>query len=137
MPGRFYLTTAIDYVNSAPHVGTSYEKILADVIARWKRLKGDDVSVDCAWRGRRLEPVTRRVHRRVSRPRRRRQVATGAKSRLRSCSQVPHVDRFGGLPVTSGAMNCHRFLTAVRLAEYAIIGRTHAVLGSCSRRRTA
>jgi methionyl-tRNA synthetase len=40
---KFYLTTAIDYVNSAPHVGTSYEKILADVIARWKRLKGEDV----------------------------------------------------------------------------------------------
>jgi methionyl-tRNA synthetase len=40
---KFYITTAIDYVNSAPHVGTSYEKILADVIARWKRLKGDDV----------------------------------------------------------------------------------------------
>jgi methionyl-tRNA synthetase len=41
--GKFYITTAIDYVNSAPHVGTSYEKILADVVARWKRLKGDDV----------------------------------------------------------------------------------------------
>jgi methionyl-tRNA synthetase len=40
---KFYITTAIDYVNSAPHVGTSYEKILADVLARWKRLKGDDV----------------------------------------------------------------------------------------------
>jgi methionyl-tRNA synthetase len=40
---KFYITTAIDYVNSAPHVGTSYEKILADVMARWKRLKGDDV----------------------------------------------------------------------------------------------
>ncbi len=40
---KFYITTAIDYVNSAPHVGTSYEKILADVMARWKRLKGEDV----------------------------------------------------------------------------------------------
>jgi methionyl-tRNA synthetase len=40
---KFYITTAIDYVNSAPHVGTSYEKILADVVARWKRLKGEDV----------------------------------------------------------------------------------------------
>ncbi|HZE98724.1 MAG TPA: methionine--tRNA ligase [Planctomycetota bacterium] len=40
---KFFITTAIDYVNSAPHVGTSYEKILADVLARWKRLKGDDV----------------------------------------------------------------------------------------------
>ncbi len=40
---KYFLTTAIDYVNSVPHVGTSYEKILADVVARWKRLKGDDV----------------------------------------------------------------------------------------------
>ena len=40
---KFYITTAIDYVNSVPHVGTSYEKILADAFARWKRLKGDDV----------------------------------------------------------------------------------------------
>ena len=37
---RFYLTTAIDYVNSRPHLGTAYEKIAADVIARYKRLLG-------------------------------------------------------------------------------------------------
>ncbi len=35
---RFYLTTAIDYVNSRPHLGTAYEKITADVIARYQRL---------------------------------------------------------------------------------------------------
>jgi methionyl-tRNA synthetase len=40
---RFYLTTAIDYVNSRPHLGTAYEKITADVIARYKRLCGLDV----------------------------------------------------------------------------------------------
>src|ERR671913_2286049 len=40
MPGRFYLTTAIDYVNSRPHLGTAYEKITADAIARYKRLAG-------------------------------------------------------------------------------------------------
>src|SRR5215471_18565651 len=40
MPSRFYLTTAIDYVNSAPHLGTAYEKITADVVARYKRLAG-------------------------------------------------------------------------------------------------
>ena len=40
MPSRFYLTTAIDYVNSRPHLGTAYEKITADVIARYKRLAG-------------------------------------------------------------------------------------------------
>ena len=40
---RFYLTTAIDYVNNRPHLGTAYEKIAADVIARYKRLAGVDV----------------------------------------------------------------------------------------------
>jgi methionyl-tRNA synthetase len=39
---RFFLTTAIDYVNSRPHLGTAYEKIVADVIARYKRLCGID-----------------------------------------------------------------------------------------------
>src|SRR4051812_18070384 len=39
---RFYLTTAIDYVNSRPHLGTAYEKTAADVIARYKRLCGID-----------------------------------------------------------------------------------------------
>jgi methionyl-tRNA synthetase len=39
---RFFLTTAIDYVNSRPHLGTAYEKIAADVIARYKRLCGVD-----------------------------------------------------------------------------------------------
>ena len=38
----FYLTTAIDYVNSRPHLGTAYEKITADVVARYKRLCGVD-----------------------------------------------------------------------------------------------
>ena len=37
---RFFLTSAIDYVNSRPHLGTAYEKISADVIARYKRLSG-------------------------------------------------------------------------------------------------
>ncbi|MFH0778991.1 MAG: class I tRNA ligase family protein, partial [Candidatus Eisenbacteria bacterium] len=40
---KFFLTTAIDYVNSAPHVGTAYEKIAADAIARFRRLLGDDI----------------------------------------------------------------------------------------------
>ena len=39
---KFFLTTAIDYVNSRPHLGTAYEKIAADVIARYKRLAGFD-----------------------------------------------------------------------------------------------
>jgi methionyl-tRNA synthetase len=37
---RYFLTTAIDYVNSRPHLGTAYEKITADVIARYRRLTG-------------------------------------------------------------------------------------------------
>ena len=40
---RFYLTTAIDYPNSAPHLGTAYEKVTADVIARWQRMAGKQV----------------------------------------------------------------------------------------------
>jgi methionyl-tRNA synthetase len=43
MPKTFYITTAIDYTNSAPHIGHAYEKILADVIARYHRLKRDEV----------------------------------------------------------------------------------------------
>src|SRR5438045_5709774 len=43
MAKTFFITTAIDYTNSAPHIGHAYEKILADVIARYRRLKGDDV----------------------------------------------------------------------------------------------
>ena len=39
----FYLTTAIDYVNGAPHLGHAYEKVLADVIARFRRMMGDSV----------------------------------------------------------------------------------------------
>src|SRR6266480_2516213 len=39
---RFFLTTAIDYVNSRPHLGTAYEKVAADVVARYKRLCGVD-----------------------------------------------------------------------------------------------
>ncbi len=40
---RFYITTAIDYVNAKPHIGHAYEKICADVLARWHRLMGDEV----------------------------------------------------------------------------------------------
>ena len=36
----FYLTTAIDYVNSRPHLGTAYEKVTADVIVRYRRTRG-------------------------------------------------------------------------------------------------
>jgi methionyl-tRNA synthetase len=39
----FYITTAIDYTNGSPHIGHAYEKVLADVIARYRRLCGDEV----------------------------------------------------------------------------------------------
>ncbi len=40
---KFYITTAIDYINGKPHIGHSYEKVASDVLARYHRLKGDDV----------------------------------------------------------------------------------------------
>jgi methionyl-tRNA synthetase len=40
---RFYLTTAIDYPNSRPHIGTAFEKIGADVQARYRRMQGYQV----------------------------------------------------------------------------------------------
>jgi methionyl-tRNA synthetase len=43
VPKTFYITTAIDYTNSPPHIGHAYEKVLADVIARYHRLKGENV----------------------------------------------------------------------------------------------
>ncbi|WP_102126210.1 methionine--tRNA ligase [Deinococcus planocerae] len=41
---EFYITTAIDYANGAPHIGHVYEKILADAIARYHRLAGFEVT---------------------------------------------------------------------------------------------
>ena len=43
MSKRFYLTTAIDYVNGQPHLGHAYEKIIADVLARAHRCLGEEV----------------------------------------------------------------------------------------------
>jgi len=40
---KYYLTTAIDYATADPHQGHAFEKIGADAIARYHRLKGDDV----------------------------------------------------------------------------------------------
>jgi len=42
MSKRFYLTTAIDYVNGEPHLGHAYEKIIADVIVRARRSLGEE-----------------------------------------------------------------------------------------------
>ena len=43
MEKRFYISTAIAYASSKPHIGNTYEIVLADVIARYKRLCGYDV----------------------------------------------------------------------------------------------
>ena len=40
---NFYITTAIDYANGTPHLGHAYEKVLSDVIARYRRMRGDSV----------------------------------------------------------------------------------------------
>lgn len=41
--GKFYMTTAIAYTSGKPHIGNTYEIVLADSIARYKRLEGYDV----------------------------------------------------------------------------------------------
>ena len=43
MAAKYYLTTAIDYSNGDPHLGHALEKVGADCIARYRRLRGDDV----------------------------------------------------------------------------------------------
>ena len=43
MAKKFYVTTAIDYVNAEPHIGHAYQKIVADALARWHKLLGEDV----------------------------------------------------------------------------------------------
>lgn len=40
---RFYVTTAIPYVNASPHLGHALEFVQADILARGRRLRGDDV----------------------------------------------------------------------------------------------
>lgn len=40
---KFFITTAIDYANGDPHMGHAFEKLGADCIARYRRLRGDDV----------------------------------------------------------------------------------------------
>ncbi len=43
MKEKFYISTAIAYTSGKPHIGNTYEIVLADAIARFKRLKGYDV----------------------------------------------------------------------------------------------
>ena len=41
--GKYYITTAITYTSGKPHIGNTYEIILADSIARFKRQEGYEV----------------------------------------------------------------------------------------------
>ena len=41
--GKYYITTAIAYTSRKPHIGNTYEVVLADAIARYRRLQGYDV----------------------------------------------------------------------------------------------
>lgn len=43
MKEKFFITTAIAYTSKIPHIGNTYDWVLADVIARFKRLQGYDV----------------------------------------------------------------------------------------------
>jgi len=40
---KFYLTSAIPYVNAAPHIGHAQEFVYADVVKRYHQLLGEDV----------------------------------------------------------------------------------------------
>ena len=40
---KYYITTAIAYTSGKPHIGNTYEIVLADAIARYKRIQGYDV----------------------------------------------------------------------------------------------
>lgn len=64
MPKTFYLTRAIDYPNGKPHVGHAYEFIVADAIARWHRLAGEDVHFLCGTdeHGQKIERTAKAVN---------------------------------------------------------------------------
>lgn len=40
---KFYVTTAIDYPNAEPHIGHAYQKVIADVLARWNKIQDKEV----------------------------------------------------------------------------------------------
>lgn len=40
---KYYVTTPIYYINAVPHIGHAYSTVVVDILARWHRLKGDDV----------------------------------------------------------------------------------------------
>ena len=60
----FYLTTAIAYTSGKPHIGNTYEIIMADSIARWKRADGFDVHFQTGTdeHGQKIEDRARQAH---------------------------------------------------------------------------
>jgi methionyl-tRNA synthetase len=65
MPKKtFYITRAIDYPNGKPHLGHAYEFVVADAIARWHRLAGEDVYFLCGAdeHGQKLERAAKAAH---------------------------------------------------------------------------
>ena len=61
--GKYYITTAIAYTSGKPHIGNTYEIIMADSIARWKRADGYDVHFQTGSdeHGQKIEERARRV----------------------------------------------------------------------------
>ena len=47
--GNYYITTPIYYVNDQPHIGHAYTTILADVLARYHRMRGYNVLQPMGW----------------------------------------------------------------------------------------
>jgi len=41
--GKYYITTAIAYTSRKPHIGNTYEIVMTDALARYKRMQGYDV----------------------------------------------------------------------------------------------
>ncbi|SDZ83130.1 methionyl-tRNA synthetase [Lachnospiraceae bacterium NK3A20] len=62
--GKYYITTAIAYTSGKPHIGNTYEIIMADSIARWKRADGYDVHFQTGTdeHGQKIEERARQVH---------------------------------------------------------------------------
>ena len=60
--GKFFISTAIDYPSGLPHLGHTYEKICADTIARWQRLKGKKVhfSTGLDEHGKKIERIAKK-----------------------------------------------------------------------------
>ena len=55
----YYISTAIAYTSAKPHIGNTYEIVLADAIARYKRMTGYDVYFQTG-RRRPRQPASRR-----------------------------------------------------------------------------